>query len=97
MIQSVYGKLGVEEQDDGQVAIKSFVIVMQELLAQDPGRHDMPALPAFLGGELELPIVIMFDGTGHGTNSYNTLAVRNPYMSAAAQALRVFGFGCCTD
>jgi hypothetical protein len=79
------------------MALRSFAVVMQEMVARDPGKHGMPALPFFLGGGTEFPLIISFDGTGFGTGQFNTIAARNPYHPHSAQLLRVFGLGNCGD
>ena len=89
--------LGVESAENGRLAFRSFDVVLQQLLAQDPGTQQMPALPFFLGGAAKLPIVISYDCTGFGSQQLNTIALRNPYLSASAQHLRVFGLGNCSD
>ena len=96
-MQSMERQLGVEPADDGRVALRDVDVVVQELLAQDPGRGGMPPLDSFLGGELKLPIVISFDGTGKGALSLNTIAVNNPYMTRSTAHLRPFGLGLCGD
>ena len=95
--KDIESTLGVQSSEDGRLAFRSLAVVVQELLAQDPGTRDMPPLPAFLGGALELPIVIEYDATGFGTQQLNTVALRNPYMSQSAQHLRIFGLGNCSD
>jgi len=55
------------------------------------------AASEFDGGKLPLPIVISLDATGFGSLKFNTIAARNPYMSASAQQLRTFGVGNCDD
>ena len=79
------------------LALRSFTVVVQELLAKDPGTHGMPALPFFAGGEMAVPLIITFDATGFGTQQFNTIAVRNPYLPHSAQLLRIFGLGNCSD
>ena len=57
----------------------------------------MPPLDHFRDGKNEFPIVICLDATGYGNCQFNTIAVRNPYLSASAQHLRIFGLGNCSD
>ena len=64
---------------------------------QDPGKHGMPPISAFVDGKQELPMVVQLDATGFGSQQFNTIVVRNPYMSASAQQLRIFGVGNCGD
>lgn len=59
-------KLNVDPCEDGRIALKSFEKVVGEMLAQDPGRYGMPKLNCYIGGKLEFPIIISFDGTGYG-------------------------------
>ena len=92
-IKSIKDTLGIDPAEDGRVALKSFDLVVQEMLAQDPGRGKMPPLPAFLGGELTLPIVISWDATGKGAQTFNTIAVNNPYQRRSTAHLRIFGLG----
>lgn len=97
VMRQLESKLGVEAAEDGRIAFKSFSVVVQEMLAQDPGKFDMPELPAYMGGALDFPIIISFDGTGYGTQQFNTVAVRNPYHPHSALQLRIFGLGNCGD
>ena len=83
--------------ENGRLAFKSFEDMLNQLLQQDPGRGDMPPLPFFAGSAVELPIAISLDATGFGTQQFNTIAMRNLYMSRSAQHLRVFGLGNCSD
>mmetsp|Transcript_7677 Transcript_7677/g.15985 ORF Transcript_7677/g.15985 Transcript_7677/m.15985 type:complete len:210 (-) Transcript_7677:1227-1856(-) len=55
----------------------------------------MPELSSF--APQGIPIVISFDGTGHGTQQLNTAVVRNPYLSCSNQQLRIFGLGNVAD
>lgn len=96
-IREIESQTGVKAGENGLMAFKSFDIVIQEMLACDPGSHGMPALSAYMGGELALPIVISFDGTGYGKLQFNTAAVRNPFLPQSAQLLRIFGLGNCGD
>ena len=96
-MKRIYAELGTEIADDGRIAFTSFAVVMQEMLARDPGQHGMPELPAFLGGKLKFPIVIHWDATGFGRNQFNTIAARNPHHPKSAQLLRCFGLGNCDD
>lgn len=67
---------------------------------KDCGKQSVPQLVSFLAGSaagLKLPIVIMLDATGYGNQQLNTIAIRNPYLSASSQQLRVFGLGNCSD
>lgn len=77
LIRSVESKLGVQPADNGQIALRSFAVVFQELFARYPGMHDMPALHAYMGGQ---PIVIYWDATGFGALQLTTIALRNPYL-----------------
>ena len=93
----ISAKLGLTHSEDGSMARIEFDAVIQQLLAQDPGTGDMPALPFFMGGAVPLPLVVSKDATGYGSLQFNTFAVRNPYASKAAARLRVFGLGNCSD
>jgi hypothetical protein len=97
IIRELEKQVGIESGEDGRMALRSFSVVMQEMVARDPGKHGMPALPFFLGGGTEFPLIISFDGTGFGTGQFNTIAARNPYHPHSAQLLRVFGLGNCGD
>jgi hypothetical protein len=97
IIRDCEARIGVTAGEDGRLAMRSLAVVVQELLAEDPGKHGMPPLPFFLGGKLELPLVISFDGTGFGQLGLNTIAVRNPYMPQSAALLRLIGIGNCHD
>ena len=96
-VRAIEKCLGVEHGEDGTLAFVSFDTVMQEVLSRDTGRGDMPELPFFLGGHQKLPLVISWDATGYGSQQFNTIAVRNPYLSAAAQQLHTFALGNCDD
>jgi hypothetical protein len=97
ILQRIYKELNTEVAEDGRIAYRSLTIVMQELLMQDPGGHDMPLLDAFLSGDLTLPIVISWDATGFGQQQFNTIALNNPYYPKSAQLLRLLGLGNCDD
>ena len=96
-VKAIHECLGIEHSEDGMMAYVPFDAIMQQVLTRDPGRGDMPPLPFFLGGHQPLPLVISWDATGYGTQQFNTIALRNPYMSAAAQQLHTFGLGNCDD
>jgi hypothetical protein len=87
--------------ENGRLAFKSFEMMLNQLLHQDPGHGDMPPLSFFAGGAAELPIVISLDATtvalAHNTSIRLRWAMRNPYLSRSAQHLRVFGLGNCSD
>jgi hypothetical protein len=97
VLHDIYSKLNINVGEDGSVAFRSVDILMQELLAHDPGRYQMPPLSVFLSGEAKLPIVIQWDGTGYGKQQFNTAAICNPYAPKSAQLLRVCGLGSCGD
>ena len=97
LIRRIQEQLGVEHSENGLLAFRSLAVVIQELLAQDPGSCGMPALPFFLGGAHPLPLVISLDATGHGAQQLNTIALKNPYLPQSAQLLRIFGLGNCSD
>jgi hypothetical protein len=87
VVRSIEQALGIEKSDDGRVAFRSIDVVIQEILAQDPGRGMMPLLSTFMEQQMPLPIVFPFDATGHGTQQFNTLSFGNPYMSQSSQQL----------
>jgi len=97
LVRRIEAKCGVQSMENGRLAFKSFEMMLNQLLHQDPGHGDMPPLSFFAGGAAELPIVISLDATGYGTQQLNTIAMRNPYLSRSAQHLRVFGLGNCSD
>ena len=97
LMRAIEKELGVEAGEDGLLAIKSFEQVMCELLSQDPGKHNMPPLSHFSSGQMYLPIVMQLDATGYGSQQFNTIVIRNPYMSASAQQLYILGLGNCSD
>ena len=98
LMKLIQEKLGVEAGEDGRLAFRDFGTVLQELCLQDPGiAGAMPPLPYFMGGVMELPIVIVFDATGFKSQQLNTIAVKNPYASQSANVLRIFGLGNCSD
>lgn len=84
VLRRIYDQLGTEISEDGRIAYTSLSVVVQEMLMQDAGRYGMPPLPAFLGGELKLPIVISWDGTGYGNQQFTTIVARNPYAPKSA-------------
>ena len=96
-VREIEKVLNIEHSEDGTMAFVPFASIVQQVLSRDAGRGDMPPLPFFLGGHQKLPIVLCWDATGYGTKQFNTFAVRNPYMSAAAQQLHVLGLGNCDD
>ena len=77
LMRSIESTLGVTPGENGLLAIKSFAQVLKEILMRDPGRNEMPELPAFLGGKLSLPIVIQLDATGYGSQQFNTICMRS--------------------
>ena len=97
IIKSVEEKLGCEHSEDGSIAFRSVATIFQDLMAHDPGKHDMPALPFYLGGAHPVPIVIQWDATGYGKLQLTTAALRNPYLPMSAQQLRLLGIGNCGD
>lgn len=97
IVRNLEERIGIKSGEDGRMALRSLAVVVQELLMEDAGTHDMPPLPDFLGGQLELPFFISFDGTGFGQLGVNTIAVGNPYTPQSAQLLRIIGLGNCSD
>ena len=98
---NVEATLNVQSSEEGRVAYVPISDVIQNLLARDPGTgqrdgHRMPPLAHFLGGA-KLPLVIHFDGTGFGSQQFNTLALNNPFTSQSAESLYKFGLGNCSD
>ena len=77
---SIEATLGVEHDDKGKIALRGTTELMREVMVQDCGKHLMPKLSTFTGGNLKLPIVIQFDSTGFGMLSINTAVVRNSFM-----------------
>ena len=96
-IRSVEARLGVMPAENGRLALRSVTAVFQEMMVSDPGSWDMPALPAFLGGAMDVPIIVQFDGTGFGNLALNTIALRNPYAPQSAQQLHILGVGKSKD
>lgn len=96
-MRELESNLGVSALEDGRIATKSFVAAVEEMIAQDPGRYGMPELSQYIGGRLEFPMIISFDGTGYGSQQFNTIALRNPYQPHSALQLRIFGLGNCSD
>lgn len=97
LFRSIEAELGVRSSEDGRLAFTPFLQVVAQILEQDAGTLGMPAATEFDGGKLPLPIVISLDATGFGSLKFNTIAARNPYMSASSQQLRTFGVGNCDD
>ena len=93
IIRSIEEKCGISYSENGRIAYKTFSDIVQVMLMQDPGTHDMPEVPAILGGDVKLPIIIKYDATGFGQLQLTTLALHNPYMPQAAQQLRIMGLG----
>ena len=99
----VESTLNVQSSEDGRVAFVPIYDVIQNLLACDPGTgvrdgHRMPPLAHFLGGRgAKLPLVVHFDGTGFGSQQFNSIALNNPYTSQSAESLYKFGLGNCSD
>ena len=89
-IRELETMIGVQHSDDGRMAFRDFDEVFIEVLSKDPGTQKMPPLDHFRDGKNEFPIVICLDATGYGNCQFNTIAVRNPYLSASAQHLRIF-------
>lgn len=97
-MRKLESNLGVLSSEDGRIAMKSFAAIVAEMLVQDPGRHGMPGLESYIGEKArEFPIIISFDGTGYGSQQFNTIAVRNPYHPHSSMQLRIFGLGNCSD
>ena len=97
IIISIRERLGIEAGENGRVAFVPIDAVIQELLTLDPGRHAMPPLSFYMGGKVEVPIVISHDATGHGQLQLTTIVVKNPWQSHSAEALYVFGLGNVDD
>ena len=97
IIRKIEAQIGVRSNENGLLAYKSLVQVVQEMLVQDPGKQDMPSLDFFHGGANKFPIIIKLDATGFGKLQFNTIAADNPYTSRSAQNLRIFGLGNCSD
>lgn len=97
IIRDIEATLGVVPGANGRVAQRPIKRIVNELLAQDPGHHGMPALSCYVGGELEVPLVFQWDATGFGMLQITTAAVRNPYHPQSAAQLRIFGLGNCDD
>ena len=97
IIEKVNATLGVTAAENGRIAFRSFDVVIQELLARDPGRGCMPTLERIRAEQITIPIVISFDGTGFGSQSFNTIAVNNPYLAKSPENLHIFGLGNCKD
>ena len=93
----IYQQLGTQLADDGRIAYKSLGVVMQELLARDCGKYEMPSLATFAARELSLPIVFSWDATGFGNQQFTTLVINNPYTPQSAQLLHILGLGNCSD
>lgn len=96
-VREIEHHLGVQSSENGQLAFRSLTEVVQELLTCDPGKNTMPSLQSFTSLEMKLPLVISCDATGHGTLQFNTIALRNPHLSASNRQLRIFGLGNCSD
>ena len=97
VMRDIESRLGVIPLENGRLAYRPFSTVVQDLLARDCGRWSMPALPFFLGGSVELPLVVSFDATGYGSLQFNTICIRNPYAPQSAALLRIIGLGNCDD
>eukprot|EP00965_Chrysotila_dentata_P197225 6178071-Pleurochrysis_carterae.AAC.6 len=65
-IKPIEERLGVAPAEDRRLALKSYTVVVQKLLAQDSGIGDIQPLPFLLGGRQTIPLVILFDATGFG-------------------------------
>lgn len=96
-IRMVEAQLGVQSSEEGRVAFTPFKDLMLQLGMQDAGTKRMPPLTFFRNSGRELPVVVSFDATGYGSRTLNTVVVRNPYLSASNQQLRIFGLGNLSD
>ena len=81
---------------DGKLAFRPMSALLQEIFIQDPGLGKMPPIAEFLAGR-KLPLVVMLDATGYGSQQLNTIALRNPNLSASSHNLRILGLGNCSD
>ena len=97
IIRRIEATLNVKHAENGKIAFVGLMEVIQDMLAHDCGSFDMPALPAFMGGAMKVPVVIQFDGTGFGSLAINTAVVRNPFLPQTSQKLRPIGIGKCKD
>ena len=99
VIRQIESKTGAQSAENGRLAFRSFAVVVQELIAKECGVRGMPPLDFFQGGNVPLPIVVQWDGTGYGNQHFNTIVARNPWSrrSHSAQHLCVFGLGNCND
>ena len=97
VIEAIKSELGVEAGDNGRLALRSVAVVFQEMAARAPGKHGMPPLPSFMGGALNFPIVVSFDGTGFRNLSINTIAVRTPFSPQTAASNYIIGIGKVKD
>lgn len=95
IVKQIHEQLGVDCNEDGRVAFTSFADTFESLVSQDQGRGSMPPITEFQ--TRPVPVVISFDATGFGSTQINTVALRNPYLSASNQQLRIFGLGCVND
>lgn len=96
-IRMIEAQLGVQASEEGRVAFTPFRDLLKQLGAQDAGTHGMPQLSEFQSSGAKVPIVVSFDATGFGSRTLNTIVIRNPYMSASNQQLRIFGLGSVSD
>ena len=99
-IEQIYTRLGTEIAQDGRIAFRSLTVVVQELLARDCGRYEMPAFTAFTRHNcprVKLPVILQWDGTGFGKQQFNTLVISNPYTPRSSQQLHILGLGNCND
>ena len=87
---SINKSLNITVGENGAV---SFLAALEALVAQGVGKHGMPPLSAFVGGALEVPVVLQWDASGFKKQQLTTAALRNPYAPHSAELLEVWAVG----
>ena len=97
IVRGLRDRLGVQTNADGSLAFRDVDCVLKELVTRDAGKLGMPSVSELLAGQKKVTPVFMLDATGYGSQQLNTIAVRNPQMSASAHQLHYLGLGNCSD
>ena len=87
----------LKSAENGRVGFRKFDDVVAMVVKEDPGTHGMPPLPFFLGGKVDLPIIISLDATGFQGGQLTTAVLRNPYKPGSTAHLRLLAQGSVKD
>ena len=90
---SINATLGIETGENGAVSHRHVKVAFEQMVETGVGKHGMPTLSTFAGGECDVPIVFQWDATGYKKQQLTTAAARNPYSPHSAELLEVWAVG----